>query len=71
MDTIKTSKHNSIVRKNGKYYRHEYNQYTGSQELNELKFDAKNDGRAITENGGVTCYTKEKLDIMFEMQKSL
>lgn len=72
METIKTSTHNSIVRKNGKYYCHEYNQHTGSQELAEIKFDPENDGGAIMKNGNtVNCWTKEKLDIMFELQKQL
>ena len=65
MKTKKVGKYITIIQKGSKYFYHKINSYTGAENLEEITFD-KN-GNGIIGSSGFSCYTKEKLNILFAL----
>lgn len=65
MKRKKVGKHITIIQKGTKYFYHKINPYTEAESLEEIAF-AEN-GSGIIGSSRFSCYTREKLEILFSL----
>ncbi len=65
MKIKKVSKRSTIIQKGTKYFYHKINPYTKAEELTEITFVENGNGQ-IGHNS-YSCYTREKLDLLFSL----